>query len=269
MVHQMKTLKTKFLELLEKDKEFRYTVAGYLGVLEVLKRLDKLCEEQVKLREEQAKINMELTKLREEQIKISQEQKRLSEKFNKLSQEFNQLRMDFNELRKEQIKLRIDFNELRKEQIKLREEQKKLREDFNKMYKTFNQRLNRIERTLEKLTIDIEEEARSIIKYELKKNGINIELTSLTLPELEINIYGAINDMCIIGEATIRGGIKIVNELINKIEILKRKYPNLLRRKIIPVIYAALPLPELIEEAKRRNIWLLKATKTYHKPKIN
>lgn len=37
-------LKKEFLELLEKDLEFRYTVAGYLGLSEILKRLDRLEE---------------------------------------------------------------------------------------------------------------------------------------------------------------------------------------------------------------------------------
>jgi len=34
-------LKKRFLELLEKDVEFRYTVAGYIGLHEILKRLDE------------------------------------------------------------------------------------------------------------------------------------------------------------------------------------------------------------------------------------
>jgi len=35
-------LKAKMLELLEKDEEFRYAVAGKLGILEILKRLDRI-----------------------------------------------------------------------------------------------------------------------------------------------------------------------------------------------------------------------------------
>jgi len=45
-------LKKIFLELLEKDIEFRYTVAGYLGFLEILKKLDYLIEENKKIWEE-------------------------------------------------------------------------------------------------------------------------------------------------------------------------------------------------------------------------
>jgi hypothetical protein len=33
-------LKEKFLELLDKDKEFRYAVAAYLGLADILRRLD-------------------------------------------------------------------------------------------------------------------------------------------------------------------------------------------------------------------------------------
>jgi hypothetical protein len=41
-------LKEKFLELLDKDKEFRYAVAAYLGLADILRRLDKFEETQTK-----------------------------------------------------------------------------------------------------------------------------------------------------------------------------------------------------------------------------
>jgi hypothetical protein len=37
-------LRRQFLKLLDEDKEFRYTVAGYLGLGEILKRLDSIEE---------------------------------------------------------------------------------------------------------------------------------------------------------------------------------------------------------------------------------
>lgn len=40
-------LKKEFIELLEKDIEFRYTIAGYLGLSEILKRLD-IVEESIR-----------------------------------------------------------------------------------------------------------------------------------------------------------------------------------------------------------------------------
>jgi DNA repair exonuclease SbcCD ATPase subunit len=230
----LESLKKQFLELLEKDLEFRYTVAGYLGLSEILRRLDKIAEEQVKLREEQARLMEEQTRLTGEQIELRKEQTRLREDFNK-------------------ILLRIEKMEERMERIEDRMER-------------MEGRLGRVERTLEKLTIDVEDEAKSILKVKLRELGITLELTSLILPGLEINIYGASDDTCVIGEATVRAGPKLVDELLGKIEKLKTNYPNLLRKKVILVIYASLPMIELIEKSKEKGIWLLKATEEFFKP---
>jgi chromosome segregation ATPase len=223
----MGSLKREFLELLEKDLEFRYAVAGYLGLSEVLKRLDTIAEEQKSLREEQVN------------------------------------------LREEQTKIWSEIVTIKEEQVKLRMEQVRLREDFNRMLALIDRmdtRLSRVERTLEKLTIDVEDEAKSFLKHRLRELGISVESTSPTLPDLELNIYGASEEVCIIGEATIRAGVNVLEELMNKLEKLKRIYPDRLRRKTILVIYASLPTAELIEEAKKRRIWLLKATEEFHKP---
>ncbi|RSN71243.1 PD-(D/E)XK nuclease family protein [Candidatus Methanodesulfokora washburnensis] len=45
-------LKQRFLKLLKEDEEFRYAVAGLLGLEEILKRLDRHEEQLVKLRED-------------------------------------------------------------------------------------------------------------------------------------------------------------------------------------------------------------------------
>ncbi|MEM4945869.1 MAG: DUF3782 domain-containing protein [Archaeoglobaceae archaeon] len=54
-------IKETIIEMLEKDKEFRYAMAGAIGLQEILKRLDK--HEEILLRHEE-----ELKKLREDMI---------------------------------------------------------------------------------------------------------------------------------------------------------------------------------------------------------
>ncbi len=189
-------IKKEIIRLLKEDEEFRYMVAGLIGIQEVLKRLDRIEEEQKALRE--------------------------------------------------------DFNSLR--------------EDFNRMLAvigSIDRRLTRIEKTVEKMTIDIEEEARAFVKHKLKEKGIDIKIDVLTLPEAEINIYGANENLCVIGEATIRAGLKILDEIEKKYELLKSKYPGYLREKVIRVLYVLIPLPEVAKEARKRKIWMLKATKDY------
>ena len=48
----MGSLKSEILRLLKEDEEFRYAVAGLIGLEEVLKRLDRHEEQLVKLRED-------------------------------------------------------------------------------------------------------------------------------------------------------------------------------------------------------------------------
>ena len=70
-------LKRRLLELLDKDEEFRYAVAGRLGLSEILKRLDKLEENQVKLWENQNKLWEEVKSIRGEIKNIRAEVKSL------------------------------------------------------------------------------------------------------------------------------------------------------------------------------------------------
>jgi len=49
---ELKDLKSKIFTLLKEDEEFRYAVAGMLGLEEILKRLDRHEAELVRLREE-------------------------------------------------------------------------------------------------------------------------------------------------------------------------------------------------------------------------
>lgn len=173
-------------------------------------------------------------------------------------------------LSNEQVNLRNELIKLSNEQVKLRREQIRLRRDFNEMLKVvkaMDLRLGKVEKTLEKLTIDVEDEARSILKHRLRREfSLDMEVGSLSLPELKLNIYGVSGEVCVVGEATVRGGAGIIDELIGKINILKSKYPEKLRKNIIPVVYVCLPLEELVEEARRREIWVLKAVQDFYKP---
>jgi len=235
MQAELRELKEKMLRLLEEDREFRYAVAGYLGILEVLKRLDGIEAEQAKLRAETTRIWEEIAHLRED----------FNKRFEAHERELKALREDMNTLRE-------DFNRM---QMTI--------EGILRELKSMDARLTRVERTLEKLTIDIEEEGRSLVAYRLRQLGYDIELKSLQLPEFEINLYGTTGDLCVIGECSVRATPRLLEELKRKYEFLRRARPDLLRPRVLLVIYASLALPELVEAAKREGVWVLKATEDY------
>jgi hypothetical protein len=72
----LRELKSRILRLLREDEEFRYAVAGLIGLEEILKRLDrheaelvKLREDMNRLREDTIRHGSELVKLREDMIR--------------------------------------------------------------------------------------------------------------------------------------------------------------------------------------------------------
>ena len=232
------------MSLLEADVEFRYAVAGKLGLLELLRRLDS--------------IEAELRSLREDFNKHEVEGAR---RFLAVEEQLAKLREDFN---RHEIKEAKRFQAVEEHLKRHDEELKKLREDFNSMLteiRSMNVRLSRVERTLEKLTLDIEEEARLVVKQRVREvYGVDIEVEPLILPEVEVNIYGASSEICVVGEASVRAGLKLVEELERKVERLRETRPDMLRPRVVKVIYTSLSLPGLADAAKERNIWVFKAT---------
>jgi hypothetical protein len=93
-------LKREFIELLEKDVEFRYTVAGYIGLSDILKRLDRLEEAQRSLLEGQQKLWEGQNKLWNEVRALREGQNKLWDAHNKLWEEVRNLREGQDRLRK-------------------------------------------------------------------------------------------------------------------------------------------------------------------------
>jgi len=184
MAKRSNKLKEEILDLLERDKEFRYAVAGYLGISEILKRLDGLEENMLRLWEE--------------------------------------------------------VRALRKGQERLWRAAKRIRV------------------TTDRLALSLEEEARSFIAHRLKQElRIDVKLDRVFVDSEEIDIYGATGDICIIGEATTRLGPKRVQRLIRRIELIKQRRPELLRKKIIKAIYTYVAVPQALEVAMNNKVWVL------------
>jgi len=205
--------KKRILKALEEDEEFRYAVAGLIGVSEILKRLDRL-------EANQEKLWLEVKSLRENQEKLWLEVKSLREGQEKLW-------VEVKSLRESQEKLWIELRELRV--------------------------------GVERLTLCVEEEGRDVIRHRLRSElGIDIPLDRIWVNGEEVNIYGASGELCVVGEATVRLGVKLLNELEEKVDLIRARKPDLLRPKLIKVVYADYVIPSALEEAKANGVWVLK-----------
>ncbi|GBC75308.1 hypothetical protein HRbin06_00626 [archaeon HR06] len=203
--------KLKILRSLEEDTEFRYALAGIIGISEILRKLDRLAENQEKLW-------LEVKSLRENQEKLW---------------------IEVRNLWVEVKNLWIETKSLRENQERILVELRDLRIGF------------------ERLTLSLEEEARDVIRHRLKNElNLDLPLDKFWIDGKEINIFGVAEDICIVGEATVRLGIKLLNELEEKVEILRRR--NILKAKLIKVIYTDYAVPSALDYAKAHGIWVLK-----------
>lgn len=72
-------LKSEILRLLREDEEFRYAVAGLIGLEEILRRLDRHEGELVKLREDMNRVLERLDRHEEELVRLREDLNRLRE----------------------------------------------------------------------------------------------------------------------------------------------------------------------------------------------
>ncbi|MEM2238066.1 MAG: hypothetical protein QXK69_05305 [Candidatus Caldarchaeum sp.] len=248
-------LKRELLRLLEEDEEFRYAVAGRIGILEILKRLDRLEEEMNKLLESNNRLWESNNKLWENQHKLWESQNKLWEEVRSLREGQEKLWEGQNKLWEGQEKLWEGQKRLWENQEKLWQGQEKLWEEVRDMRVT----LNRVAVTLDRLTISVEEEALSFIKHRVRSDvGVDIKLERIFVDSKEINIYGCSEDVCVVGEAAVRLGTGLVDELLKKVSLLKTSRPDLLRPKLIKVIYNDYATPDALEYARQRDVWVLK-----------
>jgi uncharacterized coiled-coil DUF342 family protein len=269
-------LKRQLLELLEKDEEFRLAVAGYLGLSETLKRLysveesiKELLEEVRALREDQRKLWEEVKSLRENQQKMWESMNRLWENQSKMWEEVKALREGQNKLWENQQKMWEEIRSLREDQHKLWENQNRLweevralREGQNKLWEEVREvrkDVRDVKAAMERITLSLEEEARGFIAHRLKQAlGVEVELDRLFIDASEINVYGAVGDLCVVGEATVRLGRGLVEELLKRVELLRVRRPDLLRRRLLKAIYTDVAAPEALQLAKERGVWVLR-----------
>jgi chromosome segregation ATPase len=127
-------LRKEFIKLLEKDPEFRQTVAGYLGLAETLKKLDQHLEELRSIRQEQQKTWQNIERLWQEVRELRQDQTKLWEEVKELRVNQTKLWEEVKGLRENQERLWQEVWELRVNQTKLWEEVKGLRENQEKLW---------------------------------------------------------------------------------------------------------------------------------------
>jgi len=221
-------IKKDMLRLLKEDEEFRYAVAGYLGLSEILKKMSELEERMDKHFEE-------LVKLRED--------------MNELKKETNNLRMETNRLREDMNELKKETNLLREETNNLRMETNRLREDMMLGFEKLDRRISALGA---RWGIESESSFRNGLKGIIEKE-LNYKVEQIKVYDSEGIVYGYPSEIEI--------DLSIYNEKIILVEVsshvrrsdvsaLKRKatlYEKLVKKKVDRLVFIT---PFIDESAK-------------------
>ena len=234
-------LKKEFIELLERDREFRYTVAGYLGLSEILKRLDRLEEGQNKLWENQ-------NRLWEGQAKLWEEVRSLREGQNKLWEEVKSLREGQNRLWEGQAKLWDEVKSLREGQNRLWDEVRRMRRCMVSGFRELKSSLG----------VAFEDHAASFLELMLEEMGyagakVEKKFFVCDGEVVEINLF--CEKPLVVGEATVsvkdaREAEVEVEKLLKRVKVVEEKYgkPEMIILSVArPTDEAAKTLKDLAE----------------------
>ncbi len=173
------------------------------------------------------------------------------ERFRKYDEKFNEILGEIRELRRRANEHDRKFNEIL---ARLDEHDRKFNELMCEM--------RDVRMMVDRLAVSLEDEAIEVVSYLLeRKYGIRVDLGVLYEDGVEVNIYGVVDDLCIVGEVAVRLGIAKVRELIKKVQLLDMRWPHYLRDNVILVLYGAKVMPRTIDEASKYKIWVVTATK--------
>jgi predicted nucleic acid-binding Zn-ribbon protein len=176
-------LRKEFIKLLEKDPEFRQTVAGYLGLAETLKKLDQHLEELRSIRQEQQKtwqnierLWQEVRELRQDQTKLWEEVRGLREDQERLWQEVRELRVNQTKLWENTEKLWEEVKGLRENQERLWQEVRELRVNQTKLWENTEklwEEVKGLRENQEKLWEEVRELRHDFIVFRTELTGIS------------------------------------------------------------------------------------------------
>jgi len=235
-------LKKEFLRLLEEDEEFRYAVAGRIGILEILKRMDALEERMDRLWENQNKLWEEVRYLREGQNRLWESLNRLWESVKRLEENQNRLWENI---------------------TKLWEEVKALREEYRKLR---NYVVAGFSDLRSALGVTFEMQAASYLQLVLEQMGYGLARVERKFlvhdgDVIEINLF--CEEPLVVGEVTLtvrseEEAVREVSKLLKRIEAVVSRYG---RRPVLSVLSVARATPEaaqkLRSEAEKHGIRLI------------
>jgi tetratricopeptide (TPR) repeat protein len=192
-------LKKEFIRLLERDEEFRYAVAGYLGLADISKSLARLAEAQARAEERLVRLEEAVARLEAAVQRLAEAQARTEERVTRLKEAVAKLA-------EAQARTEERVTRLEAAVARLAEAQARTEERVARVEVTLRELAQQVGRLSDTIGFGLEDIARVVLPRWLSRHeGIEVEELTRTFFEVdgevvEINLYGV----------GVRGGEKVV-----------------------------------------------------------
>jgi len=252
----MSELKTTLLELLEKDREFRYAIMGLIGFKELLERFAQLEERQQRLEEHFARLEERQQKLEEHFAKLEDRQQKLEERFaqleerqQRLEEEFKKLMERFAQLEERFAQLEERFAKLEERVIKLEERQQRLEEEFLNLRKLVEYNRRDIAALAE---VTYSRFVWDDLKEEFVVRGEKVlrRRRNARIDNVDIDMLVETDKAVYVVEIKVQPNHHDVDELVSKAEVVRLK----LIKHTVPILAGVWVGDEIREYAESRNV---------------
>ena len=144
-----------------------------------------------------------------------------------------------------------------REEMVTKEEFRKEIEDLRREIEDIRNRMATKEQ-FERLTLDIEESARDWVSYLLGQRGYRCVAEHLWVDNsYELDIYCNAGSITVAGEAKVRAGAGIVEDVLHRAQELQHRQPDKVSGRLVPVLYTMLADPSARQRARELKVWLI------------
>ncbi len=166
------------------------------------------------------------------------------------------IRSEVENLRKEVTDIRGEVDDIKSRMV-TREEFRREIEDIRREIEDIRNRMATKEQ-FERLTLDIEESARDWVSYLLGQRGYRCVAEHLWVDNsYELDIYCNAGSITVAGEAKVRAGAGIVEDVLHRAQELQHRQPDKVSGRLVPVLYTMLADPSARQRARELKVWLI------------
>nr|BAE03229.1 hypothetical conserved protein [uncultured Candidatus Nitrosocaldus sp.]BAL60291.1 hypothetical conserved protein [uncultured crenarchaeote] len=260
----MKELRKNILRLLKEDEEFRYAVAGLIGLEDIRASMKRLEEAIVMLTNIQTRMDSRLDKVETRVGELKDKVSGVETRLDKVETRVGELKDKVSgvETRVGELKDKVSGVETRLDKVEtrvgeLKDKVSTLEERFNGLEGALYYGFDQVGRFA---GVTLEELVRGIITKNMQKNGELSQdkaITSIRLDSEEIDLF--CDEPLIVGEVTsYADSVEEVDKLLRKVSVVRNKYGKEPVRKILIISSVKEEIAGLIaDKAKKSGIELI------------